>query len=131
MATTGANVRMMSDRTSSLLSTWLPSGDAIEDCPSRDADIDSPPFGDPDLEYDSEASPARWVAIDDAGAEVLSRNGYVVVDASWLTSAEGDRAFETRRPVPLKGEGDGDEKIDGDWTESPSPGDVMDLGLGQ
>jgi hypothetical protein len=94
-----------------------PSGEAVR--PIVDAERDSLPLGEFDLDNSSDARLVR--AVDAAGLE--PRIGRLAVEVCGDSSLSGSLIFGTWSGVVERRGG-------GDWTGSPSCGDVMDLAQG-
>jgi hypothetical protein len=108
---------MIKDLVSSLFSELTPNGEAVR--PIVDAERDSLPFGEFDLENSCDARLVR--AVDAAGLE--PRKGRLAVEVCGDSSLSGSLIFGTWS-------GAVEERGGGDWTGSPSGGDVMDLAQG-
>ena len=114
IATVGENALIMEDRVRSLLSERTSRGEAVR--PIAEAERESLPLGEPDLENSCDVRLVRDV--DAAGLE--PRKGRLAVEVWGDSSLSGSLIFGTWRGIVEEGGG-------GDWTVSPSSGDVMDL----
>ena len=101
-----------------MFSELRPKGEAVR--PTVDAERDSLPFGEFDLEYSCDA---RVVLAVDA-ARLAPRKGRLAVDVCGDSSLSDSLVFGTWSGVAAA------ERGGGDWTGSPSCGDVMDLAQG-
>ena len=114
IATVGENALIMDDRVWSLLSERTSRGDAVR--PIAEAERESLPLGVPDLEKSCDVRLVRDV--DAAGLE--PRKGRLAAEVWGDSVLSGSLIFGTWRGVV-------DARGGGDWTVSPSSGDVMDL----
>lgn len=97
---------------SSAPSVTAPNGEATDDLPSLDSDMEIRPLGEADLERISERLLVRLVT--------AGRKGKSVDDVSGDSSLVGDLVLR----IVIEA---GEARPGGFWTESPSCGDVWDM----